>query len=139
MVTCFNILYSASAVRRLLGLSGDVGVQIREFFKVVWVWVVGKRPTFMSKRVFKQHFVYRRKAAALTLSVTQHSDSTERFTVCNEAKSTAYLVECRADGVFCTCDDFSNQLQFFGRGCCKHGYAALSSLGFSSLAEYLAV
>jgi len=39
MVTAFNILYSAAAVRRLLGLGAWVEVQIREFAWVIWVWV----------------------------------------------------------------------------------------------------
>jgi hypothetical protein len=40
--------------------------------------------------------------------------------------------------MYCTCDDFNNQLEFFGRGCCKHGYAVLNSLGCQSLEHYLA-
>jgi hypothetical protein len=39
--------------------------------------------------------------------------------------------------VFCTCDDFNNQLEFWGRGCCKHGYAVLAHLGFGSLRDYM--
>lgn len=137
MVTASNILYSASAVRRLLGLSYSAQIQLKEFAKVIWVWVKGQRPTFVSKRLFKQHFVEWRKAQARGLKVTERLDMAHHFTVRNLRKDTAYVVEARADGLFCTCDDLNNQLEFFGRGCCKHGYAVLAQLGFGSLSEYL--
>ena len=136
MVTAFNILYSAAAVRRLLGLGAWVEVQIREFAWVIWVWVKGRRPTFIGKARFRQHFVDWRRGQGSALVVTQDLDS---FGVINPGKETVYQVEARSDGVFCTCDDFNNQLEFFGRGCCKHGYAVLAYLGLSSLADYLRV
>ncbi|MFM7530435.1 MAG: hypothetical protein ACKO63_18465 [Nodosilinea sp.] len=136
MVTAFNILYSAAAVRRLLGLGARVEVQIREFAWVIWVWVKGRRPTFIGKARFRQHFVDWRRRQGAALVVTQDLDS---FGVVNPGKETVYRVEARRDGVFCTCDDFNNQLEFFGRGCCKHGYAVLGFLGLSSLADYLGV
>jgi predicted nucleic acid-binding Zn finger protein len=137
MVTAFNILYSTAAVRRLLGLQSSAQVQIREFFKVVWVWVKGQRPTFISKAVFKIHFVEWRKAQARGLKVTERLDRPNAYTVRNECKDSTYIVEARADGVFCGCHDFKNQLEFLGRGCCKHGYAVLNDLGFGSLRDYI--
>ena len=138
MVTASNIIYSASAARRLLGLRPSAKVEIREFVRVIWVWVEGQRPTFMSKKVFLNHFVDFRKAQARGLKVTERLDIANHYTVRNLQKDTAYVVEKRADGVFCTCDDLNNQLESFGRGCCKHGYAVLVSLGFGSLREYIA-
>jgi predicted nucleic acid-binding Zn finger protein len=137
MVTAFNILYSAAAARRLLGLQSSAPVQIREFFKVVWVWVKGQRPTFISKAVFKAHFADWRRSQARGLKVTERLAMANHYTVRNLQKATAYVVEKRPDGLFCTCDDLNNQLEFFGRGCCKHGYAVLAHLGFSSLKDYL--
>lgn len=137
MVTASTILYSAAAVRRLLGLGPSVKVQIREFVKVVWVWVKGQRPTFISKKVFKAHFVEWRKAQARGLTVTKRLDAVNLYSVRNEAKNTVYTVEARTNGVFCTCDDLNNQLQFFGKGCCKHGYAVLAHIGFGSLRDYI--
>lgn len=137
MVTASNIIYSASAARRLLGLRSSAKVEIREFARVVWVWVKGQRPTFMSKRLFKQHFVEWRKAQSRGLKVTERLDVANHYTIRNEAKDTVYILEARADGLFCTCDDLNNQLEFFGKGCCKHGYAVLNYLGFGSLREYI--
>lgn len=136
-VTASNILFSAAAVRRLLGLSQSAKVQIQVWAKVVWVWVKGKRPTFLSKQAFKSHFVEWRKRQARDLTVTKRLDLANHYTVRNEAKDSVYILEARADGLFCTCDDFNNQLEFFGRGCCKHGYALLARFGFESLSEYI--
>ena len=137
MVTAFNLLFSAAAVRRLLGLKSSAQVEIREFFKVIWVWVKGNRPTFISKRVFLNHFVDFRKASSKGMKVTERLDMANHYTVRNLRKDTFYVVEVRREGVFCTCDDLNNQLEFFGRGCCKHGYAVLAQLGFSSLRDYI--
>lgn len=138
MVTAFNILYSSSSVRRLLGLGSSTKVELKEFVHVIWVWVKGKRPTFISKRLFKQHFVEWRKSQARGLKVTERLDVANHYTVRNERKNTAYIIEARSNGLFCTCDDLNNQLEFWGKGCCKHGYAVLSHLGFGSLSEYIA-
>lgn len=137
MVTAFNLIYSVAAVRRLLGLAHDVEVQIREFFKVIWVWVPGCRPTFISKAVFKAHFVEWRKAAAHALAVTSNAFQPSVFVVRNETKNSAYQVQCFPGGLLCKCDDFKNQAQFFGKACCKHGYAVLGHLGFDSLQHYI--
>jgi hypothetical protein len=137
MVTRENLVFSISAARRLLGVAQDVSIQICEFFKVVWVWVKGNRPTFISKKAFKQHFVDRRRAAARALTATQWINQPTYFTVRNESKNSTYQLEAFPDRIECPCDDYKNQIQFIGRGCCKHGYAVLNTLGFSSLAHYV--
>lgn len=137
MVTATNILYSVSAVRRLLGLGDRIAVKIQEFGWVVWVWVVGKRPTFISKKLFKQQFVDRRKAQAKGLVVTRNTYESCSYSVRNEAKDSVYKVVLGVDEIACECEDYKNQREFFGRGCCKHGYAVLAQIGYSSLRDYL--
>ncbi len=87
--------------------------------------------------MFKAHFAEWRRAKSKGLKVTERLDCPNAYTVRNEYKESTYIVETRADGVFCECHDFSNQLTFLGRGCCKHGYAVLNSLGFGSLYQYI--
>jgi hypothetical protein len=137
MVTRSNILYSVSAVKRLLGLGDRIFVKIQEFANVVWVWVKGKRPTFISKKAFKQHFVDRRKAQAKGLVVTQNAYCDATFTVKNETKGNSYQTAIYETAIACECEDYQNQKEFFGRGVCKHGYAVLAHLGFSSLKDYI--
>ena len=137
MVTQFNLLYSVSAVRRILGLSALVPVEIHEFASVIWVWVKGRRPTFISKAAFKVHFIEHRKAQARALLVTRHLYDQNFFNVRNEAKNSVYTVEAQAKTLLCQCEDYRNQIQFLGQACCKHGYAVLNYLGFSSLRDYI--
>ena len=137
MVTSLNILYSSSSVRRILGIAQSVNVRVQQFAFVVWVHVAGQRPTFISKIVFRVHFVAWRKAQANGLTATQWLDKATRFTVRNESKGSAYAIDASPTQLVCTCEDYRNQIQFLGRGCCKHGYAVLNKLGFDSLAKYI--
>jgi hypothetical protein len=136
MVTSLNLIYSAAAVRRMVGDAFSV-VRVEKWWKVCLVVFKGCRPRFMSRQAFLKHFVEWRKAQARALKVTQHIDQGSRFSVRNEAKNSSYLVDCSGFGLVCTCEDFHNQMQFWGKGCCKHGYAVLAHLGFDSLQNYL--
>lgn len=120
----------------MLGLSPSAQVQLREFFNVIWVWVKGQRPTFISKAKMKAHFVEHRKAQAKTLEVTDWLRDPPCFTVMNPASESRHLVTCLADRVVCDCEDYHWQVEFFEQGCCKHGYAALAYLGYASLGDY---
>jgi hypothetical protein len=137
MVTAQNILYSVSAVRRILGIAHNAAIQIQPFAHVIWVWVKGQRPTFISKKVFKQHFVERRKSQALVLQVTQCLDAAYQFTVRNAAKDSIYIVEALPTQLRCECEDFKKQQQFFGKAACKHVFATLNYLGFNTLVDYI--
>ncbi|MEO1069184.1 MAG: hypothetical protein AAFW95_08685 [Cyanobacteria bacterium J06638_6] len=137
MATRSTILYSAAAVQRMLGLSPSTPIQLREFFKVIWVWVKGRRPTFISKEEMKAHFVDHRKAQARTLNVMDWSREPSRFIITNPVTESQHRVSCLADRLECDCEDYHWQVQFFGWGCCKQGYAALAYLGYDSLRAYL--
>lgn len=136
MATRTTFVYSAAAVRRMLGLSPSAQVQLREFFNVMWVWVKGRRPTFISKADMKSHFVEHRKAQAAKLSLTDWLRDPPRFTVTNPETGSHHLVTCLPDRILCDCEDYHWQMEFFGGGCCKHGYAALAYLGYDSLRDY---
>lgn len=131
-----QLLYSAAAIRRLLNLPTSTTVQIREFGQVLWVWVKGQRPTFISKADLKQHFVERRQEDAKQLTVIDWRRTPERYTVSSQNGDKDYLVSCSHRELACTCTDYQRQLATFGRGCCKHGYAVLRHLGYSSLQAY---
>lgn len=120
----------------MLGLSPSTPVQLREFFNVVWVWVKGQRPTFISKTEMKSHFVEHRKAQANGLKVTDWLRDPPRFTVTNPESESRHLVTCLPDQVMCDCEDYHWQMEILGTGCCKHGYAALAYLGYDSLRDY---
>lgn len=129
-----QLLYSKSATRRLLDLTADIALTIKEFERVMWVHIAGHRPTFISKAVYRQHFVDRRRDEAQKLIARNQGDY---WVVYNPAKQTSYCVEPMPTEISCDCEDYSNQIKLLGRGCCKHGYAVLAELGFTSLKEYL--
>lgn len=145
MVTSFNLIYSAAAVRRMVGDRFPV-VRVERWWKVCLVVFKGCRPRFISRAAFLKHFVEWRKAQSHALKVTQwlvpggspKENRGSRFTVRNESKDSAYVIDCSSSGLVCTCEDYQNQMQFLGKGCCKHGYAVLAHLGFNSLQHYLA-
>ena len=60
------------------------------------------------------------------------------YLVRNPHKNTEYIIEPRIDYLFCNCSDYKNQSYAFETSevCCKHVFAVLGYLGFSSLSEY---
>jgi len=129
-----QLLYSASATRRILNLPPDVPVRVQEFHRVIWVHVAGCRPTFISKAVYHQHFVDRRREAAAELIAYRTAGG---WAVFNPLKDTSYSVQQYRSHLSCTCEDYQNQVKFLGRACCKHCYSVLAELGFTSLRDYL--
>lgn len=136
MVTSDNLVYSRSAAARLMGVAVNQVGRIQQFAFVVWVWIRGKRPRFISKRSFLQHFAQWRQRQANTLKAKRWPQLPSWWTVTNPNKQSRYPVVLGEKGPVCRCEDYKNQQQFLGRGVCKHGYAVLSALGFKSLAAY---
>ncbi|MEM9163012.1 MAG: SWIM zinc finger family protein [Cyanobacteria bacterium P01_F01_bin.4] len=131
-----HLVYSAAAVRRILELPHHFPVKVEAFADVVWVWVKGQRPTFWPKQVFKQHFCRWRQRQARKIEVTKIRPN--HFAARSVGRESIYWLDTRADGIFCTCEDFHRQLSAWNRGCCKHCYAVLAYLEFDSLGDYLA-
>ncbi|NJM64794.1 MAG: hypothetical protein HC772_00145 [Leptolyngbyaceae cyanobacterium CRU_2_3] len=136
-MTAEQLLYSKSAAARLLGVDLEEILDLQVWGTGIWVNIEGQRPRILSKKVFKQHFVDWRKAAARSLLVTPQVFARNTYTVRNETKETRYEVQLLSGCVTCTCEDFAKQRQVFKQGCCKHLYAALKFCGYGSLADYL--
>lgn len=138
MVTATNILYSVAAARRILGIYyPEIKVAIQVWAKVILVISDGRRPRFISKKVFKQHFVDRRKQEAKALEVTPNGY--HAFTVTNPRIGSEYKVQSENDAIYCSCEDYKNQLSFWGKAACKHSYAVLFNMGYSDLSQYLRI
>lgn len=130
------MIYTVSNARRILG-SLWKNIKIQTWWKVVWVVAEGKRPTLVSKKRFLQAFVDFRKQQSRQLEVTRNLVVADRYTVRNPVKESTYQVQL-GEAIACGCEDFAQQIEAFGKGCCKHLYATLNTLGFSSLNEYIA-
>ena len=103
-------------------------------FKKGW----GLRPKFLSKKAFYSSFVEDRKARSRLIEVTPNPFANRVYTARNTTNNHSYTVIV-SDAIECQCADYRSQISFVGRGCCKHGYAVLRSLGFSSLSDFQAI
>ena len=136
MINSKNFVYSKAAAARLLGVPVYAIARFEIWYKVCFVQVRGKRPTFIGKQAFRQHFVDWRVSQSRSLCVAQVDR--EHFRVVNPKKSSAYSVFGVEDGFDCECKDYENQVSIFnGRACCKHGYAVLTWLGYDRLSDYI--
>ncbi len=143
-----NILYNRQAIARML----NVAVSQVKIFQVWWrvclVSIKGQRATFISKLSFKKHFVDFRKNVNRFDFTMIRSDRFSKYSkrvdiwngcVVNEITSSRNYVELNQNikVAKCSCDDFKAQSILLGKGCCKHMYLVLSSLGFDSLHNYM--
>jgi hypothetical protein len=135
MINSQNFVFSKSSAARILGVPVHAIARFEIWYKVCFVIVKGKRPTFISKETFKQHFVDWRKSQTRSLCVNQISDN--HWRVINPKKGTAYSILAFQDGLDCQCEDFKNQIMILKKACCKHCYAVLEKLRFNSLADYI--
>ena len=103
-------------------------------FKKGW----GLRPKFLSKKAFYSSFVEDRKARSRLIEVTPNPFANRVYTARNTTSNHSYTVIV-SDAIECQCADYRSQIEFIGKGCCKHGYAVLRSLGFSSLSDWQAI
>jgi SWIM zinc finger len=123
MVNNINILYSQTATERLFGKGARL---LSIFKKVILIWIAGQRPMFISKKVFHQHFKDRRIEASKSLEVAKCQGY---YAVKNPVKDSFYLVSPLENGEYsCTCEDYKNQLNFWGKGRCKHIYAVITKI-----------
>ncbi len=81
MINSNNFVYSASAAARILGIKIYSIVRFEIWAYVCFVHVEGCRPTFISKKAFKQHFVEWRIERAQGMAVNQIEH--DRFQVTN--------------------------------------------------------
>ncbi|AFY62798.1 hypothetical protein [Synechococcus sp. PCC 6312] len=130
-----NLIYTAANAARILGKRFS-NLVIEIWANVVYLHGV-KLSRFVSKAAFKQMFVDFRKAGAKSLTVTQNLFVPNAYKVRNETKGTAYDVVIINQNFTCACDDYIAQYTAMGKGVCKHGYAVLNHLGFTSLADYI--
>lgn len=135
--TSNQLLYSKSAIARVLNISLPE-IERYQFWKTgVWVKVVGQKPTIVSFKTLKQHFVDFRKNNIDSLIAHQDSQNQSHWQVYNSQSQSCYQLELHSDKITCNCDDYLTQQQLLPKACCKHCYKVLNQIGFSSLQDYL--
>ena len=131
-----GLIFNLASIAKLSGKPEAAIDRFEVWEKIVFV-VFSKghgRPTFLSVQAFYNSFVNDRKARSSTIKVTPNAFADRVFTARNP-NGNAYTVIV-SDAIECQCRDYREQINFLGRGMCKHGYATLRHLGFSSLIEW---
>lgn len=137
--TAQELIYLVSNALRILGRKYH-GLTIEVWVNVIWVWGKKQVCRFISKAKFRQQFVDFRKAGSKVLEVTKDLFEPDTYHVYNPLKDSRHHVTIERSHkslLQCTCGDYNNQIQTMGKGVCKHGYAVLTELGYSSLADYI--
>ncbi|MBD2006465.1 MULTISPECIES: hypothetical protein [Cyanophyceae] len=135
MVNRLRLIYSKAAIARIFNVALSRVKVVQVWWRVCFVIIEGQRPRFVSCQAFLNNFVDWRKQQARELLTNRVKDNF--FRVVNPKKATAYSLYAYQDSIDCSCEDYSNQIKFIGKGCCKHGYAVLHHLGFDRLKDYI--
>ena len=126
-----QILFNASATRRILGLAPTTQIKIEVWAHVVWVHVKGQRPTLISKKRYYQEFARYRKEGGQKVKVYFANGFKA------EGAKEVYNLDPQETFIDCDCQDMQQQKEVWGKGCCKHGYALLGMFGYKSLQDYV--
>ena len=136
-----NLFFNLASVARIAEVPID-SIDRFEVWEKVTMCVFkkgrGLRPRFLSNMLFYSSFVEDRKSRSKSIQVTQNLFANRVYTARNPTNGNTYTV-IASDAIECQCADYRAQLAFIGKGCCKHGYAVLRSLGFSSLSDFQAI
>jgi hypothetical protein len=133
-----NLFFSIASVSRISGVATHLISRFEVWQSVVLVIFQkghGMRPRFLSKKAFYLSFVEDRQARSRSIKVTENPFANRVYTARNLVNNHTYTVIV-SDVIDCQCEDYRAQIAFIGRGCCKHGYAVLNSLGFGSLSDW---
>ena len=136
-----NLFFNLASVARIAEVPVDSIDRFEIWDRVILVIFKknrGLRPRFLSNMLFYSSFVEDRKSRSKSIQVTPNAFADRIYTARNESNDHTYTV-IAAESMECQCADYRNQIAFIGKGCCKHGYAVLRSLGFSSLSDFQAI
>ena len=131
-----KLIYTRKGAARLLRIEYEAieFVYVADDYVLVGLYNTSVK---LDKAEFKKLFVSDRKARSKSLTVTKHLNSSLNYTVWNEDNGHRYPVNLTSNAVRCECADYKKQMEVLPKSCCKHGYALLGQLGFTSLADYI--
>ncbi len=131
-----KMLYTKKAVAKVLNLAYN---QIEFIYVGEESILVGlyNNSIKLDKQSFREEFVKVRKIRSQTIAVRPHPNELNAFVAENQINHHSHTVQLTDRHVFCDCEDYQKQYDNWQQGCCKHGYAVLNHLGYSSLQEYI--
>ncbi len=112
MISQDNYIYSKSALARVLNINPKFIKRVEAWASVVFVVIKGKRPTFISKKVFKKEFIDFRKRNSELIKITPHAVSQTLFLgQSKDSKEHKLEIFTTYDNLIksrCDCEDYKN-------------------------------
>lgn len=132
-----SLVFNRTNASILIGILPHQVKKVEEWTNCVYVY--GNKDSkkiskFVSKKKFLEAFVNSRKERSKLLTVQKISPT--EYAVYNPENDHNYLVELSGKVIECGCEDYKNQMAVFGKAACKHIYATLTYMGYSSLKAY---
>jgi hypothetical protein len=97
---------------------------------------INKTCYFLNLSDYHHEFIESRKGRVKNL-LAFPQDNNGSYHVVNTENNHLYDVTLTKEHQNCTCPDYQKQQKAFGKGCCKHLYRTLQTLGYGSLRNYL--
>lgn len=135
----FSYIYSKKAACTILNRKDVIKVEI--WGNCCWVRFAKGSPRFVSKKAFTALFARNRQIAGQGIAevgAVEHIQGGS-FTVISQSVNDVYNVELDVDHLECNCKDYSIQRDDLKlrKATCKHAYAVLYTLGYSTLSDYI--
>jgi hypothetical protein len=126
-------VYSVSATQSILNRYDIRSIEVWSNCVFIKFWKGS--PKFVSRKAFMVEFMRRRKDKSKWLKVEHYGQ--DLFQVSSQSRAEPYLVSAQ-EHFECECEDYANQVKSpdIKIRMCKHSWAVLSHLGFSSFKEY---
>jgi hypothetical protein len=146
MFTKATRVFNKSAAARIMGVAVSQVIRVQEFINCVLV--VGRKfCRFVSKMAFMRDYAKLRQENAKTVAVTLQVPVKAGLVVtdcesrpeANKPHSTHVVsLNTVSKNYYCTCEDFERSPELgMIKPPCKHVYATLTTLGYSSLRDFL--
>jgi len=101
-------IFTKTAVARILGVKVHQVKEVRVLPKMIWVYVEGQRPRFISKSAFNRDYLEKRIAASAEITVEPLAGFSYQAT--NLKNGHTYRLWCiPGGGLQCECADFERQ------------------------------
>lgn len=131
-----NYIFTRSAAERILELPAFSIQQIKVYSNAILAKNKQQHLYTMEREWFLHDFAQSRINKAFKLKV-EKTNYSNLYRVTNPENKHQYPVRLISEKVECKCRDYQKQQEILGKGCCKHGYAVLNSLGYKHLEDYL--
>lgn len=130
-----NYIFSKTAATQILGRKDVANIEVWDH--MVKIDFLSGSPRIASKKPFLKYFAESRKQRAIALPVEKISGALYEVKS-SRVQNKKYLVEISLENwvnprMSCPCSDYRTQVEVgINTPCCKHIYAVLGQLGFSS-------